>query len=89
MSDERNGKLERQREARVAKENEQREIDEYNKRAMQYNGSNYYEGMEYKIMEKEREKERQKEREKEKDSGKEKENGIGTMTQMISSMVMK
>ena len=58
MSDERNGKLERQREARVAKENEQREIDEYNKRAMQYNGSNYYEGMEYKIRKTKRERKR-------------------------------
>ena len=36
MSDERNGKLERRREEREAKENEQREIDEYNKRAMEY-----------------------------------------------------
>ena len=34
MSDERSGKLERKREERIARENEQREIDEYNKRAM-------------------------------------------------------
>ena len=54
MSDERNGRLDKAREAREEKENEQREIDEYNRRAMEYNGSNYYEGMEYKIMEKER-----------------------------------
>ena len=65
MSDERNGKLEKRREKRIAEENEQKKIDEYNKRAMEYNGSNYYEGMEYKILEKEREIERQKEREKE------------------------
>ena len=50
MSDERNGRLEKAREEREAKENEQREIDEYNRRAMEYNGSNYYEGMEYKVM---------------------------------------
>ena len=54
MSDERNGKLDKAREEREQRENEQREIDEYNRRAMEYNGSNYYEGMEYKIMEKER-----------------------------------
>ena len=64
MSDERNGKLDKAREMREQRENEQKEIDEYNRRAMEYNGSNYYEGMEYKIMEKERERERQKERER-------------------------
>ena len=30
---------------------------------MEYNGSNYYEGMEYKIMEEEKEKEKERERE--------------------------
>ena len=65
MSDERNGKFEKVREERQARENEQKEIDEYNRRAMEYNGSNYYEGMEYKIMEREREEERRKERERE------------------------
>ena len=67
MSDERNGKLDKAREAREARENEQKEIDEYNRRAMEYNGSNYYEGMEYQIMEKERERERQRERERERE----------------------
>ena len=64
MSDERNGKLDKAREERQQRENEQKEIDEYNRRAMEYNGSNYYEGMEYKIMEKEREKERERERQR-------------------------
>ena len=73
MSDERNGRLDKAREEREARENEQKEIDEYNKRAMQYNGSNYYEGMEYKIMEKEREKERQRERERERQRERERE----------------
>ena len=64
MSDERNGKLEKAREAREAMENEQKEIDEYNRRAMEYNGSNYYEGMEYKILEREKEREKERERER-------------------------
>ena len=54
MSDERNGTLEQLR--------EEKEIDEYNERALKYNGSNYYEGMEYQIMEREREREEQRER---------------------------
>ena len=73
MTDERNGVLDKAREERIAKENEQKEIDEYNKRAMQYNGSNYYEGMEYKIMEKERQRERERERERERQRERERE----------------
>ena len=36
-------KEERQRQA-------EKDIEEYNQRALQYNGANYYEGMEYKII---------------------------------------
>ena len=65
MSDERNGTLEQLR--------EEKEIDEYNERALKYNGSNYYEGMEYQIMEREREREEQREREREREKERERE----------------
>ena len=63
MAKERNGELDKERE----EQEQQEEIDEYNRRALEYNGSNYYEGMEYKIMEQEREKERQRERQRERE----------------------
>ena len=64
MSDERNGILDRERERKEEIENEEREIDEYNERALKYNGSNYYEGMEYEIIERQKEKERERELER-------------------------
>ena len=49
------------------RDNEEREIDEYNERALKYNGSNYYEGMEYKIIERQKEREREREKDVEDD----------------------
>ena len=34
----------------------EKEIEEYKERILKYNGSNYYEGMEYKIIERQKEK---------------------------------
>lgn len=62
MNDERSGKLKKKKEEQ--KKKEQKKIDEYNKRAMQYNGRDYKEGQEYKIIEKQKEKEREKEKRK-------------------------
>ena len=69
MAKERNGELDKERE----EQEQQEEIDEYNRRALEYNGSNYYEGMEYKIMEQEREKERQRERQRQRERERERE----------------
>ena len=48
MSEERNGRLDKASKERAVRENKQREIDEYNRRDIEYNRSNYYKGMENK-----------------------------------------